>query len=584
VRRSRTRLAASVVVVLLAASGCGAVIPDSSDVQRARAGSNAQEPQPNSYIPRDPTPGAGPRQIVDGFLDAMNAYPRTLGLPRKFLTPAAGTAWQPSSAVAVYRSRRTGQPATGLSKEPVSRTVTMVANPIGSLDSRGSWVTHEYEYRHTFVLVRFGGQWRISNPPSILLVDTEYFARYYSSASLYFFGSKRKSLVPDPVFVLRGSSMASDLVRALMMGPSQHLRSVVTTTLEQSADVSVKLRAGVATVSLPAAARTWSAGDPELIAVQLVWTLRQVQDISGVRILAGGEPLSIPSAQPVIRTDTYSAYGPVGIPIGQTLDGLVGGHIVSIGTSSPGRVPGPIGQLDGAVNSFASNIASAELAAVTNNGTRLAVGGISRGSPDVGTWLRGTDLTSPSWDRWGYVWVIDHLGDRSRIVVATATRARTVAAPELAGADVRQIRISRDGARIAALIGTGSRAQLVIGQVVRDELARPVRVQGIGPIKHAGDPAGSPISFDWYTPTALVVVSSTAQGKSAPVIASIDGATLEPLPAFQGAAIKQVAAGSDPSVPVVALDAEGSVYALGAAERWEHLAAAGKVTAIRYPG
>jgi hypothetical protein len=576
-RLSSVSSAALVLVVM----GCGASIPDSSDVHRARAASNAQDPQPNSYIPDDPAPGAHPREVVDGFLDAMNAYPRTLSLARKFLTPDAAAAWKPSEAVSVYRSRHTTRPVT---RSP-DRMVTMVATHLGSLDVRGSWQTREFEYNHTFSLVLVNGQWRIANPPKDLLVDSEYFSRYYGPASLYFFASSRKILVPDPVFMLQGSGMAAALVRALVRGPSEDLKGVVSSALEESAAVGVSVRDGVVTVSLPASARSWSRSDPELIAVQIVWTLRQIQEISGVRILAGGRTLSIPDTQSVIRTsNAYLAYGPVGLTNGQNLDGIVSGHVVSIGTSSPGRVAGPIGQLDKRVDGVAVTVASGQLAAVVDGGTRLVVGGTSRDSSDLGTWVRGHDLRSPSWDRTGFVWIVDNPAGGSRILVATSTEVRAVAAPGLSGADLRELRISRDGARVAALIGSGPKARLVVGQVVRDRNASPVRIQGVESIEHAGDPLRDPVSFDWYTPTSLVVLSNTAQGKQAPVIASIDGATVEPVATFQGGAIAQVAAGSDPSIPIVALAANGSVYALGAAERWERLAAPGTVTAMRYPG
>jgi hypothetical protein len=575
--RAGSLVALAAAVGVLAA--CGPSIPDSSGLHSARGGSNVGEQLPISFLPSGPRRGDSPHSIVDGFLTAMNAYPRTVGLVRQFLTPSAAARWRPSAAVDVYVSRQTTPPVNG--------RIALLATMTGHLDDRGGWTTSSGTYRQVFNLVSVGGQWRITNPPARLLVDTDYLDRYYSAESLYFLDSTRRILVPDPVFVLKGPGMSSDLVDSLLRGPSTSIDQVATPLVTWRQPVRVSVLRGLATVPLPAGARQLPAADLQLLAVQLVWTLRQVQEISAVRLAVGGRTLAVPGSPPTIPIGSFQAYDPAGLATSQNLYGLISSRLYLIRAGQASPIESGVHVLGGSINTFAVDLPGSRAAVVANGRTSLDVGSLgSQDSSSASSWLSGgVDLRSPTWDRTGRVWVVDGTGRRTRIEAVTADRSVTVDAPGLTGRDVREIRVSHDGGRLAALVGGGAAARLVVGQVVRrDGNAGPLAVRGVRRIEHATDPIHQPAAFDWYTPTSLVVLSKAGQGKQTPLVVSIDGATVAAASTYPLPTVKEVSAGSDASTPIVTVSDDGRVYVLGSDARWVTAGDGRRVTSVRYPG
>jgi hypothetical protein len=568
------------IAVLGLVAGCGPSIPDSSGLHQARGDSNVGVRLPISFLPAGPRRGEPPRTVVDGFLTAMNAYPRTLGLARAFLTPSAAAAWRPSAAVGVYERRRT--------TEPVNGQVGLSARVVGRLDGRGGWTTRPHGlYRHTFNLVTVGGQWRITNPPERLLVDSDYLDRYYSAESLYFLDTTRKILVPDPVFVLKGASMASDLVDALLRGPAASLDQVADPVFTSRRQVSVAVQGGTATVRLPAGARGLSSANRHLLAVQIVWTLRQVQGISAIRLTTDGRAIAVPGSPQVIPIGSFEAYDPTGLASSQNLYGLIRNRLYLIGGGRTSPIPTGLHPLHGPVDSFAVDLPGLRAAVITDRRTEIDVGSLdAQGGSSATPWLTaGVDLRSPTWDRTGKVWVIEDRGRRTRIEAVTPDRAMTVDAPGLSGLDVREIRVSHDGGRIAALIGGGPGGRLVVGEVVRgDGTARRLAIRGVHTVQHAPDPVRQATAFDWYAPTSLVVLSQAGQGKQTPLVVSIDGATVAAASTYPLPTVNQVSAGSGADAPIVTVSGDGRVYVLGSDSRWGTLADGRRVSSVRYPG
>lgn len=576
-RRFVALVAGISVLGLLAA--CGPSIPDSSGLHGARGGSNVGEQLPISFLPAGPERGDSPRGIVDGFLTAMNAYPRTIGLVRQFLTRSAAASWRPSTAVDVYLSRRTTPPVNG--------RVALRAGMTGRLDDRGGWTTTGGTYRQVFNLVSVGGQWRITNPPARLLVDTDYLDRYYSAESLYFLDSTRRTLVPDPVFVLKGPAMSSDLVDSLLRGPSRSIDQVATPLVTWRQPVRVSVLRGLATVPLPPSARQLSAPDRQLLAVELVWTLRQVQEISAVRLAIGGRTLAVPGSPPTIPIGSFQAYDPAGLATSQNLYGLINTRLYLLRSGHASPIESGVHVLGGSIDTFAVDLPGSRAAVVADRRTSLDVGSLgSQDNSSASDWLTGgVDLRSPTWDRTGRVWVVDGTGRRTRIKAVTANRTVTVDAPGLTGQDVREIRVSHDGGRLAALVGTGLAARLVVGQVVRrDGAAGPLAIRGVRRIEHEPDPIRQPAAFDWYTPTSLVVLSKAGQGKQTPLVVSIDGATVAAASTYPLPTVNQVSAASDASAPIVTVSDDGQVYVLGPDARWVTAGDGRRVASVRYPG
>jgi hypothetical protein len=290
-----------------------------------------------------------------------------------------------------------------------------------------------------------------------------------------------------------------------------------------------------------------------------------------------GSPLTIP-------VGSFQAYDPTGLASSQNLYGLINNRLYVIRGGRTSAVTRGRRQFDGRIDSFAVDLAGLRAAVITAGRTALDVGSLGRSSATP--WLTaGVDLRSPTWDRTGKVWVVADTGRRTRIEAVTSDRAMTVDAPGLSGQDVREIRVSHDGGRIAALIGGGPGARLLVGEVVRGDATGPrLAIRGVHAVEYAPDPVRQAAAFDWLTPTSLVVLSRAGQGKQTPLVASIDGATVAAASTYPLPTVRQVSAGSGADAPIVTVSDDGRVYALGSDARWVTLADGRRVTSVRYPG
>jgi hypothetical protein len=197
-----------VALALLALPSCMSV-PDSGPVLAGPAVGSDDEPVLR-YVPDGPQPGADPVEIINGYLDAMRAYPANPEVVRQFLTRRAGASWTPGSGTRIY--------ATGPELERLDRDVVRIDTElVARLSERGSWSPpgpDERRLRQVFRLQRQRGEWRISNPADGLLVPEYDFERYYRAYSLYFFDPARRVLVPDPVAAAAGAGARTDRVAA----------------------------------------------------------------------------------------------------------------------------------------------------------------------------------------------------------------------------------------------------------------------------------------------------------------------------------------------------------------------------------
>ncbi len=568
------------LVTGLFGAGCGTGIPDTSPVHRARGATSVGDSALQRYSVEPPRPGAPPKEIVDGFLESLQTSPRNVTLSRAFLTPAAAESWRPTGSLTVYSNRST--------VVQTSSRVIMTAASLGTVNTRGAWVTDKHPYRHTFAVVKSGGQWRISDPPPQLLVDVDYFDRYFTSESLYFFDAARQVLVPDPIHVLRGDSVATSLVRGLLRGPSAALSGVVQPIVTSNAELTlgVTINNGIADVPLTSDVLDLDASDRQLLAAQLVWTLRQVPEIAAIRITVDGTPFRIPGSAATIEIGNFAAYDPSGITTSRDLYGLQDDRMVTITSTSVSPVSGPVHRLNGRIAAFAVNLAGTNAAVITTGRQRLYFGGLMSPNGSVPRlWTAdGVDLESPSWDRANRLWVVDRASGEPRLEVFDGGKKVPVDARGLDGTDVREIRVSRDGSRIAALVGAGTTAHVMIGQIVGTPGATRVEVIGVHRLVHAPDQIRSPTSLAWYSPTDLAVVADDAQGKPTPFIVSIDGATLGEASTYALPAVVSVDAGSNSEVPIVTSAPDHRVYSRGTDARWLAIGGDVRLTSVRYPG
>ncbi|MGH3356230.1 MAG: hypothetical protein ACRDOJ_10055, partial [Nocardioidaceae bacterium] len=262
-RHLRWVQAALFVLTLMLGAAC-VEVPDSGPV-RAGPEVGADEEPVLRYVPRGPTAGADPVTVINGYLDAMRAYPPNPGIVGRFLTDEAVAEWSPEAGVQIYTERPQME-------EVRSGGVAIETQVLARLTARGEWVAPPADaqrLRREFRLERENGEWRIANPASGLLLPEYAFERYYRPYSLYFFDPALRILVPEQVYLPQGEQTATLLLRGLQRGPTDWLRGAVDSLVPVTGDADVSVPVsdrGVAEVQLSAAARGLGTTERELLA------------------------------------------------------------------------------------------------------------------------------------------------------------------------------------------------------------------------------------------------------------------------------------------------------------------------------
>jgi hypothetical protein len=606
-RVRRAAFAAVAAALSLCASGCVS-IPDSGDVGQASGVGVTDHSQQIVTVAQGPVAGANPQSLVYGFLNAMLAYPRDVDVEREFLTPEAAGSWDPDTGVTVYSESPNVQPHG-------TNHVTVTSQTSGSLDARGSWtssrpaatsaggsdsasIAPDSAQRVDLLLQKVGGEWRISNPPNGVLINVDYFIRYYQAFSLYFFDPSRSILTPDPVYLPVGDTAPTALVKDLLQGPTADLRGAVNTAVPAGLqlDVSVSVsQSGLAVV--PLTSDLQNDTDRQLFAAQLAWTLRQIDTIDRIAISVDGRTLPIENSGSAFDVDGFAAYDPAGLAGERRLFALGSHGLVTVSsTSGVVGVDGPIGRIMG--GTYAAVQTSGRLAAiVSHDRATVSVGPIGAGtaaeSGGVETWLQNaSNLLRPSWDVRGVLWLVDGEPGAQQILVMTDAGAPTlVKADWLADQQIDAFSVSRDGVRFAAIVRRpdGTR-QLEIATIVRHAGARGRDHVVLAPLKIIRNTATALVRLKdlaWVSPTSLAVLAQEPAGLLQTYEVAIDGSDIEAAGGFLNASVvpTSIAAGPNTDAPIAIATEGGSIDVQTPDLEWKSITADnGRLWAPVYPG
>jgi hypothetical protein len=466
-RRRAGLVAALVLVVAASIAGCTAIPGSSAAVDVTRI---AEQVEP--VAPDAPTPGAGPDQIVRGFI-AASARPESDGgsgssfaAARQYLTPDAQTSWQPSQqpVVILDDSYRTD------ANQAVPGTVTVVGNSPGGLDTSRAFHSSANGYSRPIHLVKIDDEWRISDPPPDLLLTSSDFPTAYRQRVLYFLDRSGTLVVPDVRHIIIGqttANRANRLLAMLMDGPAASLRDAVTSSFTSKSalrsnpsvdpDGVLQIDFTGVDVSTTEARRA--------LAAQVVWTLSPTTP--RIAISVDGVPLD--PAQPVYTINSVSSFDPDRLPgTGQVASDPFyvspGGAITGLLDGDP--VPGPLGTGSPAVVSAASSATTRVTAAVAadpGGGQQLLLTSpdqVDRADPA----LKAETLTQPSLTRSGdEAWLVQNGATKPevyRVSTSGPPSRERVPADELAGKGaVTALALSPDGVRVAIVAG----GQLYLG-------------------------------------------------------------------------------------------------------------------------
>jgi hypothetical protein len=567
-----TLFAAGLAMVLVSFAGCAA-IPVSSDIQVARSMPSGSGPA----APAGPERGVDPFRLVREFIEATGSSANGHAAARAFLSRNAAASWDDRASLIVIEDAPGAAPETGAADGV--RRIRVGGTRLGILTADGSFMPSAGTFAVPLDVVTEHGEWRISNPPPGVLVEASALQRNYRQVRVSFVDPNRGTLVPDLRWVPAqpASTLPGRVLDLLLAGPSQRLdgavRSAIPEGVRPRSNVLVG-RSGRTVINL-SGVEGMTEQQRRLVAAQIVASLDGLVP-TPLRLLADGEPLV--TGQDEWRPADIASYAP---PTGPRSD--VPGQVVVSGRLRGLNgviVPGPAGDGRLTVLSAArSNPAGELLAAVVagpDGRPQLRVGPMD-GDLALAP-LDATTMTRPTWRPSGTeLWTV--LNGKAVMGVALSGTSSPLTyqinATELTQlGPISQLRLSRDGARVAAVIG----GRLVVAAVVTESGTVSLRHPQV--LRDGTLPPT--VSVDWARPELLLVASAGPSPQVSSV--SVDGLTRRQLSSTNlTGPLTDVAAA--PGREVLVADATGLWAYSDTQEVWEpRLGGVGPGSAPLYPG
>lgn len=511
----KRRIAFAAVAAVMA-SGC-AGIPSSGPVERV-ADDRGPDQSTVRYEPVGPSRGASPQQIVRGYLDAMLAYPVSTGTAASYLTPEAAEAWRSSEGVVVYTDPDVTLPNSESDTDTDDVQVLLRADEIARLDRQGHFTRSADDPERSYRLERIEGEWRIANPQDGVMVTRTYYGDYFRPFPLYFFDGAGERLVSDLVHLAVGDQLPTGLLTSLARGPDR-TPGTLRTYVPGVGDLRPSVTIGdenVADVEFTAALTDLSEAERDRLAAQVVWTLRSVPELQGVRI-TGGTAILSSRGERVHPIESWGGFGP---PTGDNSTyALVDDTLVEIDGADVSPVSGTWGEdAGGAVDAA---VGDDRIAAVMGGRDQVRVTDRAGGEAFV---VDGNGFIAPEWGQNDRLWLVDRgsNGASTRVRVVEDGRTRTLPADRLGGVTVQSIAVSPDGGWYAATARDGGRTSVYVGPVERDS---DDRLTGLGDPRRLPIDVDGPRSVSWISSTRVAFLGESEAGAQ-PYDVALDGTDL----------------------------------------------------------
>lgn len=604
-RRRRALLAAVLGLVGLLLAGC-ATVPGSSDVTVLRRVGDPAEPS----APPGPARGAGPLEIVRGWILASGATAERHSAARAFLSPPAAGSWDDGASPTVVSDRVDTVFSQG-SGQSGTAAVRIRADKLGTLRPDGAFVPDTGTVDVVVGLTQNNGVWRIASVPPGTIVRRSDLRANTRPARIWFVSAVGGAPVGETRYLPTSPvrSVPARVLDELFSGPSDGLRGAAVSAIPPG----VLLRSavgttsdGVTTVDLTRAGPV-AAMDPARrteIAQQIVLTLAGV-GIDRVQLTVDGTPLLdghptlgvadvLAGLPPTVRDreDLRSDAGAGDAAMPPPAVVVTGGRVRAVpqdatAGTDPARPAAPdlvTGVDDARSASMSPDGRDVAVVAGEGAGMRLDVG--RAGAAVAPTPITGTTMTRPSWTPDGSeVWtVVD--GRPVRAVRPAPSSDSSMLTPvaldtaPLAGlGPITTLRLSPDGTKVALVAG----GRVVIATVVRDPSGGAqlgaVRVLRPGP---ATDALDGILDVTWSQTDRLVAVGS---GNGHPVqLASADGLDLDDGPTTNlTPPVTAVAAA--PDRPTLVVD-QGGLWSLplDGGDVWRSVPGGSNTSVPAYPG
>lgn len=539
------RLVAVAAVVLLLA-GCAGLPTSGPPNPGLAVGEDGEAPVFTPIAP-GPAPGAGPQDIVDGFLEASMTPAGNWEIAQEFLTEDFKRIWKPDATVTIDSSVVTRRFTPSVDADDDSATgaeVKVQFDQVASVDADGAYSAAEAPGKATYQLTRSeGGEWRIAKANDGIVLDAETFQQVYQRHSLKYFDPGWTHLVPDVRWFPRRPAMATTIARTVISGkPSEWLapavRTAFTEELSLAGDAVTVNSAQVASVALSRTALSATPTELSRMRTQLEASLAGA-GVSEVRFTVDGTPLDAGTA---VVDDVIVDPGVLVLneeTFGRAVSGTALEPVGEL-TAQLAKSVDPIRALD---VSLGASLAAMQL----RDGSIWTV---SAGASDELDERAG--LIEPSLDPFGFIWAVPRGDPTAALAWTTGVEAHPIDKAWPSAESISHLRVSADGARAAAVITSAGEHRLVVTSVLRGEDFEPVE---LGDIHEIGTLPGAASGLAWVGPDTLAVLTSNPD----PALVSYSvGGPSSSTPAPDGAT---ALAGAKTPTGLRVLSSDGTVYA-----------------------
>ncbi|HEU5156252.1 MAG TPA: LpqB family beta-propeller domain-containing protein [Streptosporangiaceae bacterium] len=465
-------------------------------------------------IPVPPGKDWLPAEIVQGFLTASAAFDDAHAVAKMYLAPTVDWEPDPRPSVTIYEGSLKIAPPAASGPGDGGTRIQVTGRQLGTIGQDGQYQAITGRVDQSFQLGKdANGQWRITALPDALrtgmLLGQRDVDRAFRTLNLYFFVPDGTVLVPNPIFLplINRREMPSQLVRAVLSGPTSWLGRAVRTEFPPGTELlgdRVDVTEGVATVNL---SRQAARGSLSGMSAQLMWTLRQLPEVTRMRLEIDGEPVSPPGVgttqQPhdwrnndadVTPQRSHPVY--LRADDGQ-LQELNGDHPEAVGRPGAVRLYHPAASIDERFVAGLNESRTAVLTSDVGGGTPRRV--LDAPDPD------GRFIT-PSWDRLGALWMVENHRGGSRLWVKEQGRTPIpIRLWDLRGQRLKALRVARDGVRVAVIVEMNGNEQIQMGRIVRE----PAGVTSVSNFLPVSSEIVDAADLAWHNANELAVLGST---------------------------------------------------------------------------
>lgn len=496
------------LIVIFLLVSCG-TIPTSGPINSGLDISSFVTRSPSSLIPQPPQLGMSQAEIVAGFLAANSSVVGDFSIAREYLVDFVAAEWVPTAGVQVFESELAIQ-QTGVD------TITATGIPRIDFDDqlRPQLVAGINERSISFFLIEENGEWRISNPPSGIILLNDEFQQNFEISVLWFVDRTYSRLVPDFIAISRINDPATQLIRALTNGSSNWLKPAVVNLV--GADfigefVGIERIKDRVIVDLESDVLRLSNREQQLLIGQLAQTLLPLKEVNQLEVAVGGQTLTVlGQTNPVdLKSDFW---------FGNRTEKVTNIYAID----SVGRLIQPGAELS--VRSWLNLFPNPTSLAVAGNEQDIAIAIPQRAEIAVGdrgqapvTIRQVSSVRNLDFDATGQLWFLN-LNSRLWFCF-DGNQLKQVNVPVPANSRLNHVMIAPDNIRAATIVESGATSTLSIARLVSNELSLSLKDD-----RSILTLTGEVQDLSWFSATEVVMLVKFPS-QNQPVAVIVDLAT-----------------------------------------------------------